>query len=92
MDISIRKQNSKNLASEPPRNSKKSTVCPVFFWEKGKENDQKRKDSSSYQTPKIPVKEGKMLKKNKEFLAREKSKEFQKSKERKNKVLLEAVP
>ena len=37
-----------------------------------------------YRTPKVPGQEGKNAQKNKEFLAREKSKEFQKSKERKD--------
>ena len=41
-----------------------------------------------YRTPKIPGKEGKNAQKNKEFLAGEKSKEFQKSKGRKDRVLM----
>ena len=51
----------------------------VFFFEKGQEKPPKKnKDSLPHRTPKIPGKEGKNARKNKEFLAREENKEFQK--------------
>ena len=76
----------------PPGQSPQKFVYPVLpflaFLEKGKENHQKNKDFYPYRTPEIPGKEGKNAQKNKEFLAEEKSKEFQKSKERKDRVCL----
>ena len=49
--------------------------CPSFpcFWENGQENPPKKQGFFyPYRTPKIPGKEGKTLKQNKEFLTREK--------------------
>ena len=68
--------------------------CPVPFPDlpflafsvKGKENDGKSKDFLHRRTPKILGKEGENIQKSKEFLVREKSKEFQKRKERKIRV------
>ena len=62
-------------------------VLPFLaFVEKGKEKHQKNKDFYPYRTPNIPGKEWKNAQKNKEILAEEKSKEFQKCKERKDRV------
>ena len=53
--------------------------CPSFvFLEKGQKNHQKNKDFNPHRAPKIPGKEGKNARKNKEFLAREKNTEFKK--------------
>ena len=58
----------------------------VFFLEKGRENHQKKRIFYPYRTPKNLGKEAKNGRKNKEILARRKNKEFQKNKERKDRV------
>ena len=63
--------------------------CPSFpcFFEKGKKNHQQNKEFFIPSEPLKPLeKKGKTLKKNKEFLAGEKDKEFKKNKERKDRV------
>ena len=65
-----------------------ATFSLVFlsFW--GVKSKDKKKKKNPRRTPKILGKEGKNTQKNKEFLARKKkSKEFQKSKERKSNIL-----
>ena len=68
---------------------KSSPPCPSFLvlLEKGRENHQENKDFLSPLNPKIPGKEGKSAQKNKEILARRKNKEFQKTKERKDRAM-----
>ena len=67
------------------RNRPLSFLSLFFFWEKGKENHPKKQ---GFPIPTEPLKslekKGKTLKKNKEFLARRKNKEFPKNKERKD--------
>ena len=66
--------------------TEQNPVLPfLVFFGNGKENHQKNKDFFyPCRTPEIPAKEGKNAQKTKEFLAREKNKEFQKNKERKD--------
>ena len=59
---------------------------PCFFWKKAGKTTKKTRILLSYETLKIPGKEGKNAQKNKEFPARRKNKEFQKNKERKDRV------
>ena len=62
-----------------------SFLSLVFFWENGKEETTKKtRIFYPHRTPKIPGKEGENAQKNKEILAAEKDKEFQKNKERKD--------
>ena len=58
----------------------------LFFWKKAGKTTKKTRIFCPYRTPKIPGKEGENAQKNKEFLARRKNKEFQKNKERKDRV------
>ena len=55
----------------------------LFFWKKARKTTKKTRIFYPNRTPEIPGKEGKNARKNKEFLAGEKNKEFQKNKERK---------
>ena len=69
----------------PHRMAQLKTLSFLVFLEKGTEKSpQKKRIFYPYRTPKIPGKEGKNARKNKEFLARKENKEFQKSKERKD--------
>ena len=63
--------------------SKTPDLLFLAFLENGKEKHQKNKDFCPRRTPKILGKKGKNAQKNKEFLGKEKSKEIQKSKEKK---------
>ena len=56
----------------------------LVFWKKAGKTTKKTGIFYPDRTPKIPGEEGKNDKKNKEFLARRKNKEFQKNKERKD--------
>ena len=62
-------------------------ISDTLFWKKARKTTQKSKDFSLCRTPKIPGKEGKNAQKSKEIPCNEKSKEIQKSKERKIKNL-----
>ena len=60
---------------------------PCFFWKIARKTTKKTRIFYPCRTPKIPGKEGENAQKNKEFLAGEKkNKEFQKNKERKDRV------
>ena len=64
----------------------------LFFWKRARKTTKKTRIFKTCRTPKIPGKEGKNARKNKEFLASEKkkkNKEFQKSKERKDRVIMD---
>ena len=66
----------------------RSPVLPFLaFLENSKENHQKTRIFYPYRTRKSLGKRGKTLKKNKEFLAEQKNKEFQKNKERKDREI-----
>ena len=71
------------------------TLCPdlpfLAFLENGKENHQKTRIFLAPANPKIPGKEGENAEKGKEFPAKEKSKEFQKNKERSGCILRAAT-
>ena len=60
----------------------------LFFLENGKENHQKNKDFLSLPTPKIPGKEGKMLKKTRNSLQGRKTRNSKKNTERKDRAKL----
>ena len=59
----------------------------AFLEKKARKTTQRTRIFYPYRTPKISGKEGKNAQKNKKFLAGEKRKEFQKSKERKGRVI-----
>ena len=86
------KQQRQVEGAQTVRDKKKLTaiVALIFFslllWKKARKNTQKARIFSLLRTPKIPGKEGKNDQKSKEFLAQEKSKEIQKSKEKKIRV------
>ena len=61
----------------------------LAFLEKARKTTRKSKDFSLCRTPKIPGKEGKNAQKSKEIPCNEKSKEIQKSKERKIREVIE---
>ena len=52
---------------------------PFFFWKKAQKTHQKTRIFYSYRTPEIPGKEGKHARKNKEFLAGEKTRTSKKT-------------
>ena len=64
----------------------------LFFRKKAGKTTKKTRIFYPYRSPKIPGKEGKNARKNKEILARRKNKEIQKNKERKARVVFRWGP
>ena len=75
----------RTLGATPPALETPSFLS-LFFGKWPGKPPKKTRIFYSYRTPKIPGKEGENAQKNKEFLAKEKNKEFQKNKERKDRV------
>ena len=75
------------VIAQAPRNGLFPDLLFLAFLEKARKTTQKSKDFSLLRTPKIPGKEGENAQKSKEIPRDEKSKEIQKSKERKIRVI-----
>ena len=82
------------MPTPPPKKTLSHLSChpslsflSLFFWKKARKTTKKTRIFYPYRTPKIPGKEGKNVQKNKEILAGEKNKEFEKNKERKDRAL-----